>query len=55
MLCLAASGMSAKQIAIELKLSPKTVSTFRSRILKKLSVASHAEAIRYALLHGLVD
>jgi DNA-binding NarL/FixJ family response regulator len=54
-LCLAASGMSAKQIATELKLSPKTISTFRSRVLKKLGVASHAEAIRYAILHGLVD
>lgn len=54
-LCMAASGLSVKQIAIDLGLSPKTVSTFRSRILKKLGVASHAEAMRYALLHGLAD
>jgi DNA-binding NarL/FixJ family response regulator len=54
-LCLAASGKSAKQIAAELSLSPKTVSTYRSRILKKLQLRSHAEAIRYALLHGLVE
>jgi DNA-binding NarL/FixJ family response regulator len=52
---MAASGRSAKQIAAELSLSPKTVSTYRSRTLKKLGLQSHAEAIRYALLHGLVE
>jgi DNA-binding NarL/FixJ family response regulator len=52
---MAASGKSVKQIAAELSLSPKTVSTFRSRILKKLGVRTNAEAIRYALLHGLSE
>jgi len=54
-LCMAASGRSVKQIAAELALSPKTVSTFRSRVLKKLGLPTQAEAIRYALLHGLVE
>jgi DNA-binding NarL/FixJ family response regulator len=54
-LCLAATGKSVKQIAAELSLSPKTVSTFRSRILRKLGLSTHAEAMRYALLHGLVE
>lgn len=54
-LCMAASGKSVKQIAAELSLSPKTVSTFRSRILKKLGLRTHAEAIRYALLHDLAE
>jgi len=52
---LLASGRTAKQIATELSLSPKTVSTFRTRILKKLGLQTTAEAIRYALLHGLVE
>jgi DNA-binding NarL/FixJ family response regulator len=54
-LCMAASGRSVKQIAAELSLSPKTVSTFRSRILKKLGLRTNAEAIRYALLNGLAE
>jgi DNA-binding NarL/FixJ family response regulator len=54
-LCMAASGKSVKQIAAELSLSPKTVSTFRSRFLRKLGLRTHAEAIRYALLHGLAE
>jgi len=52
---LMASGRSAKQIAAELSLSPKTVSTFRTRILGKLGLQTTAEAIRYALLHGLAE
>ena len=50
-----ASGKGAKEIADELKLSVKTVSTYRSRILVKLGLKSTAEAIRYAIQHDLVD
>jgi two-component system, NarL family, invasion response regulator UvrY len=50
-----ASGKGAKEIADELKLSVKTVSTYRSRILVKLGLKSTADAIRYAIQHELVD
>ena len=49
-----AMGTPVKQIAQQLGLSPKTVSTYRRRILDKLNVDSQAEAIRYALSHGIV-
>lgn len=47
-------GKPVKQIAQELGLSPKTVSTYRRRVLDKLKVDSQAEAIRYAVNHGIV-
>ena len=50
-----ASGKSMKEIAGELCLSVKTVSTYRSRILEKTGMKSNAELIRYALQTQLVD
>jgi two-component system invasion response regulator UvrY len=54
-LCLIASGKSVGDIAAELSLSVKTVSTFRRRILQKLGLRHNAEITRYALKHGLVE
>jgi two-component system, NarL family, invasion response regulator UvrY len=45
---------SIDEIASELKLSPKTVRTYRSRILEKTNLKSTAEIIFYAIEHGLV-
>jgi DNA-binding NarL/FixJ family response regulator len=50
-----AAGQSVKEIASELALSPKTVSTYRTRILQKMKLGSNAELIRYAVRAGLVD
>jgi len=36
-------------------LSIKTISTYRSRILKKMHLENNAEITRYALKHGLVE
>ncbi len=52
---LIASGKSATEIAGDLKLSPKTVSTHKTRILEKMHMSNQAELIRYALEHKLVD
>jgi DNA-binding NarL/FixJ family response regulator len=49
-----ASGKTAGEIAEELSLSVKTVSTFRTRILKKLRLSNNADIIRYALTRGVV-
>ena len=49
------SGRDTKTIAAQLSLSPKTVSTYRSRILDKMELRSNAEIIRYAIEHGLVE
>ena len=47
------SGRHLKQIAGELSLSYPTVSTFRSRVFKKLHVSSDIELARYAMSHNL--
>ena len=44
-----AAGKSVGEIATELALSPKTISTYRSRVLEKLNLKTTAELIRYAL------
>lgn len=49
------SGRRVGEISAELSLSPKTVSTYRTRLLDKLNLNSTAEIARYALRHGLVD
>jgi DNA-binding NarL/FixJ family response regulator len=54
-LCKLGSGRSVTQIATDLELSPKTVSTYRSRILEKLHLTSSQQLMRYALEHGLID
>jgi DNA-binding NarL/FixJ family response regulator len=50
-----ASGNTASQIAGQLSISATTVSTYRARILEKLSLTSTAELISYALRNQLVD
>jgi two-component system, NarL family, invasion response regulator UvrY len=53
-LCMFGSGTPFKHIAAELGVSPKTVSTYRSRILEKLKLNTNAAIIRYAVEHRLV-
>jgi len=49
-----ASGKSVSDIAGELALSVKTVSTYRARILEKMGLKTSAEIMRYAMQEGLV-
>lgn len=53
-LCLLGSGRTVKEIAGSLQLSPKTVSTYRTRVLEKMHASSNADLVRYAALHGLI-
>jgi two-component system invasion response regulator UvrY len=53
-MCLIASGMSAKEIAEKLGLSGKTVSTYRSRVLRKMNMKNNTEFTHYAIKHKLV-
>ncbi len=53
-LCMIASGKTAREIAEELSLSVKTVSTYRSRILEKMRMKSNAELTNYAIKNNLV-
>jgi DNA-binding NarL/FixJ family response regulator len=50
-----ASGKTVKEMAEELSLSVKTVSTYRGRILEKTGMKTNADLIRYALEAQLVD
>ena len=50
-----ARGASVTDIARELSLSVKTISTHKTRILGKMGLANQAELIRYALEHHLLD
>jgi DNA-binding NarL/FixJ family response regulator len=52
---LLASGKSVKEISFDLALSIKTVSTYRTRLLKKLGLTTTADVIRYAVQEGLVE
>lgn len=53
-LCMIASGKSVREIAENLDISIKTVSTYRSRILEKLRMKNNAELTRYAIKNELV-
>ena len=50
---LIAAGNSLNAIAAQLNLSPKTVSTHKTRLLEKMHMSNQAELIRYALQHRL--
>lgn len=54
-MCMIASGKTVKEIAGELFLSAKTVSTYRTRILEKMNMKNNAELIHYAIKQGLVE
>jgi two-component system invasion response regulator UvrY len=49
-----AQGEALKSIAARLSVSPKTITTYRTRILQKLGLASNADLVRYALEHELL-
>ncbi|TDU71381.1 DNA-binding NarL/FixJ family response regulator [Prosthecobacter fusiformis] len=50
-----AAGVAIKHLALEMCLSPKTVSTYKTRIMKKLGVSSLVGLIEYCLEHRLTS
>jgi two-component system invasion response regulator UvrY len=50
-----ASGKTVSQIAAEIFLSVKTVSTYRARVLEKMGLKSNAELTRYAFDNKLIE
>jgi DNA-binding NarL/FixJ family response regulator len=50
---LVVEGRSSTEIASRLSLSPKTIETYRSRIMQKLGISDLPGLIRFAILHGL--
>jgi DNA-binding NarL/FixJ family response regulator len=49
------SGKTVSEIAGELALSVKTVSTYRARVLEKMDMRTNAELTHYVVRHGLAD
>ncbi len=50
-----ASGMTTREVAEDLNLSPSTVETYRTRVLEKLNLRNTVELTRFAIRRGLVD
>ncbi|OFW69451.1 MAG: hypothetical protein A2V52_06945 [Actinobacteria bacterium RBG_19FT_COMBO_54_7] len=53
--CMISEGIKLIDIAKELSLSETTVSTYRTRILKKMDMQSDSELIRYAVRNCLIE
>jgi two-component system, NarL family, invasion response regulator UvrY len=54
-MCKLAIGRSVSEIAQELYISVKTVSTYRARVLQKMNLQTNADVTTYALRNGLVQ
>ena len=52
-LVMVGAGKSVSEIALELSLSIKTVSTYRTRLLEKMGITTNAQLMKYTLLHQL--
>jgi DNA-binding NarL/FixJ family response regulator len=52
---LVVEGQSSREIAARMHLSPKTVETYRSRVMTKLCVSGITELVRFALRHGITS
>jgi len=53
--CLLAKGLGVNDIAQELSISNKTVSTHKFRLMQKMKFSTHTELVRYALSHHLIE
>jgi DNA-binding NarL/FixJ family response regulator len=53
--CKLAAGLTVSQIGVNLNLSVKTVSTYRSRILEKMGMKTNADLTYYAIKNGIIQ
>jgi DNA-binding NarL/FixJ family response regulator len=51
---LIAEGRRNKDMAVQLELSPKSIETYRARLMKKLGCSSTADVVRYAIREGII-
>jgi two-component system, NarL family, invasion response regulator UvrY len=54
-MCMIASGKAVKEIAEELCLSAKTVSTYHARTLQKMQMKNNAELVSYVVKNKLIE
>ena len=48
-------GFKTSEVAVELNISPKTVSTYRDRIMIKMEMSKNSELVLYAVKNNLID
>jgi len=53
-MCMIASGMKTKEIAEKLCISPKTVSTYRERLLEKMGMKTNTELAQYVVKNNII-
>ena len=51
---LVAEGRTSREIAERLSISPKTVDTYRSRLMRKLGVENLVALVKFAIRHGVI-
>ncbi len=54
-LCLVVEGKTSAEIGKKLNLSPKTVESYRSRMMQKLGISDLPQLIKFAIKHGLIS
>jgi DNA-binding NarL/FixJ family response regulator len=54
-LCMVVEGKTSAEIGQSLHLSPKTVDSYRSRMMQKLGISDMPELIKFAIRHGLIS
>ncbi len=54
-LCLVVEGKTSAEIGKSLHLSPKTVESYRSRMMQKLGISDLPELIKFAIKHGIIS
>ena len=54
-LCMVVEGKTSAEIGESLHLSPKTVESYRSRMMQKLGLSDMPELIKFAIKHGLIS
>jgi len=50
-----AEGKTSQEIAVRLSISPKTVDTYRSRLMGKIGVEDMAGLVKFAIQHGVIS
>ena len=54
-LILLSNGLAVKEIAFQLAVSEKSVTTYRARVMEKLQLSNKADLIRFAIEAGLIE
>jgi DNA-binding NarL/FixJ family response regulator len=52
---LVAEGKTSQEIAEKLSISPKTVDTYRSRLMRKIGVDDVTGLVKFAIQHGVIS